>query len=80
LSIDLDGIDAAQAPGVSARNPLGLGVAHAAELAEAAGLRREIKHFDVMELCPAHDTDERTAHVAAYLFLSFMAGYARRPT
>jgi formimidoylglutamase len=78
LSIDLDGLDAAYAPGVSARNPLGLRIEHAAELAEAAGARAEIRHFDLMELCPQHDIEQRTARAAAYLFLAFMAGYARR--
>jgi formimidoylglutamase len=79
LSIDLDGLDGAVAPGVSAKNPLGLRVEHAAELAEAAGARSEVRHFDVMELCPAQDVDGRTARVAAYLFLCFVAGFARRP-
>jgi formiminoglutamase len=79
LSIDLDAIDAAFAPGVSARNPLGLRVEHAAELAELAGQHPEIRHFDVMELCPVHDSEGRTARVAAYLLLTFMAGHARRP-
>jgi formimidoylglutamase len=78
LSIDLDGLDAAVAPGVSARNPLGLRVEHAAELAELAGTQPQIRHFDLMELCPQRDVEERTARTAAYLFLAFMAGYARR--
>ena len=78
LSIDLDGIDSAFAPGVSAKNPLGLRVEHAAELAEWAGSRPEIRHFDLMELCPTHDVDGRTARVAAYLLLAFMAGFSRR--
>jgi arginase family enzyme len=78
LSIDLDGLDAAAAPGVSARNPLGLRVEHAAELAELAGAHPQVRHFDLMELCPQRDVEERTARVAAYLFLAFMAGYARR--
>jgi formiminoglutamase len=78
LSIDLDGLDAAFAPGVSARNPLGLRVEHAAELAEAAGARHAVRHFDLMELCPRHDLEGRTARTAAYLFLAFMAGFERR--
>lgn len=79
VSIDLDGIDGAFAPGVSAKNPLGVRVEQAAELAEIAGLRPEVRHFDLMELCPPHDVDGRTARVAAYLFFAFMAGLARRP-
>ncbi len=78
VSVDLDALDAPLAPGVSAMNPLGLRVEHAAELAEAAGARAEVRHFDLMELCPPHDVGGRTARVAAYLLLCFVAGFARR--
>ena len=79
MSIDLDGIDSAFAPGVSAPSPMGLGaLAHAAGLAEAAGADARVGHFNLMELCPAQDRDGRTARVAALLFLSFVAGLRRR--
>ena len=76
VSIDLDAIDAAFAPGVSAPSPLGVGVGDAARLAEAAGRDPRVGHFDIMELCPPHDPEGRTARVAALLFLSFVAGWA----
>jgi len=79
LSIDLDGLDGSVAPGVSAVNPLGLGVAHACALSEAAGREPRIRHYDIMELCPDHDADGRTARVAALLFLHFVTGFAERP-
>ena len=79
VSIDLDGIDAAAAPGVSAPSPLGVGVADATQLAEAAGRDRRVGHFNLMELCPPHDHEGRTARVAALLFLSFIAGWRGRP-
>jgi formimidoylglutamase len=79
LSIDLDGLDASLAAGVSARNPFGLRLEHAAELAEFAGSLQGVRHFDLMELCPAHDPEQLTARLAAYLFLTFMSGFARRP-
>ncbi len=78
VSIDLDGIDSAFAPGVSAPAPMGLGVAHAAQLADAAGADPRVGHFNLMELCPPQDRDGRTARVAALLFLSFVAGWRRR--
>lgn len=78
VSIDLDGIDSAQSPGVSAMNPSGLTVRHAALLAEAAGREQRVKHFDIMELCPPHDVAGRTSRVAAHLFLSFIAGVVER--
>src|SRR5690606_4907664 len=61
LSVDLDVLDQSVAPGVSAPNPLGLGLQAAARLCEAAGARREIRHFDLMELNPAFDVDGHTA-------------------
>lgn len=78
VSIDLDALDQSVAPGVSAPNPLGLGVRDAARLAEAAGARPEVLHFDLMELNPAHDVDGHTGRVAALLFLHFVAGLTER--
>jgi formiminoglutamase len=79
LSIDLDAIDSSAAPGVSATNPAGLTVRHAAAFAEHAGLNPNVRHFDIMELSPPHDPTGRTARVAAVLFLSFVAGFGVRP-
>jgi formiminoglutamase len=78
LSVDLDCLDAAVAPGVSARNPQGLSVAQVAAVCEAAGANPAFHHFDLMELCPERDDDGRTARVAAHLLLSFLAGFAAR--
>jgi formiminoglutamase len=78
LSIDLDALDQSVAPGVSAPNPLGLSLSDATRLAEAAGARAEIRHFDMMELNPSHDPDGRTARAAALLFLHFIAGFRER--
>jgi formiminoglutamase len=78
VSIDLDGIDSASAPGVSALNPMGLSARDAASLAEAAGAAPPVRHFDLMELNPTQDASGRTARLAASLFLSFLAGFGRR--
>ncbi len=80
VSIDLDSIDAAFAPGVSARNPNGLTPGVAAAWARAAGRCPRVRCFDIMELCPPRDHDGRTARLAAHLFLSFLAGFAERST
>jgi formimidoylglutamase len=78
VSIDLDALDQSAAPGVSAPNPLGLSLREAAPLCEAAGARREVQHFDLMEFNPSHDVDGRTARCAALLFLHFIAGLCQR--
>ncbi|MCC7087203.1 MAG: formimidoylglutamase [Pirellulales bacterium] len=77
-SIDLDALNSAFAPGVSAINPLGLEVRHAVALARLAGANSQIRHFDIMELSPPHDLDGRTARVAALLFLCFLSGWRTR--
>lgn len=79
LSIDLDAFDQSVAPGVSAPNPLGLTLEHGVHLAEAAGARSQIRHFDLMEFNPAFDVDGHTGRSAALLLLSFLAGFRQRP-
>lgn len=77
-SFDLDAIDASSAPGVSAINPAGLAPAEAAAIARALGADTRIRHFDLMELNPAHDEHACTARLAAHLILSFIAGFIGR--
>lgn len=78
VSIDLDCLDSSVAPGVSAPCPMGLTLPVVAQVADLAGRCREVRHFDLMELCPAHDEQSRTARVAAMLFVHFVAGFAER--
>jgi formiminoglutamase len=77
-SFDLDVLDAAHAPGVSALNPAGWSVRKAETWVRACGADRRVRCFDLMELNPRFDADGRTARVAAHLFLTFLAGYAER--
>ncbi|MGD9790998.1 MAG: formimidoylglutamase [Phycisphaerales bacterium] len=79
VSLDLDVIDSAHAPGVSAINPAGWSAADAQAAAVAAGRTPSVRCFDLMELSPPHDHDGRTARLAAHLFLSFLHGFAQRP-
>jgi formiminoglutamase len=79
LSVDLDALDASVMPGVSALNPAGLSLAQVAALVEIAAMSPGIQHFDLMELSPPWDLSGRSARVAAYLLLCFVAGFARRP-
>ncbi len=78
VTIDLDAIDASQAPGVSAMNPMGVSVQHAVQVARLAGSRTNVRHFDIMELSPMHDDRGRTARIAALLVLTFVAGFRGR--
>lgn len=65
LSIDLDGIDPAHAPGVSHREPGGLTVREVVTLVQGAGGR--LAGADVVEYNPRRDLDGVTAAVAAKL-------------
>lgn len=78
VSLDLDVLDAAYAPGVSATNPCGLTPRQVARYVHAAGRSPAVRCFDVMELCPAHDEGGRTARVAARMVLEFLRGVAER--
>jgi len=81
VSIDLDVIDGAQAPGVSSMNPAGLPAHLVCDIARRAGADARIEHFDIMELSPPNDDPAgagRTARVAALIFLHFLTGCAER--
>ncbi|MEN1704406.1 MAG: arginase family protein [Planctomycetota bacterium] len=79
VSFDLDVIDAAYAPGVSALNPCGWTPNEAIARVVAAGRDRAVRCFDVMELSPPNDDNDRTARLAARLVLAFLRGFAERP-
>jgi arginase family enzyme len=79
VSFDLDVLDAAYAPGVSAMNPAGWSPMDLDVWARGAGANPRVRCLDIMELCPAHDEGGRTARIAAHLFLSFLRGFAERP-
>ncbi len=77
-SLDLDVLDGAFAPGVSAANPAGLTPREVERLVGMLGRSPRIRCFDIMELNPRHDADGRTARLAAHLFLSFLRGLSAR--
>ncbi len=78
VSLDLDVIDAAFAPGVSAMNPNGWTPKYTAQWVHEAGLNPSVRCFDIMELSPPNDDRNRTARIAAKMFLTFLQGFAER--
>ncbi len=78
VSIDLDVFAAAYAPGVSAPGSLGFTAEEGYALALAAGRHPKVKLFELMELNPRYDVDERTARLAATLVAAFVSGLAQR--
>jgi len=78
VSFDLDVIDQAYAPGVSAMNPCGWSPELACRWARAAGRCPRVRCFDLMELSPPHDERGRTARLGARLLLEFVRGVSER--
>lgn len=73
-SFDLDAVDAAFAPGVSAMNAAGLNPREAARLVFIAASHPRLRCLDFMELSPPHDDRGRTARLTAHLFLHALMG------
>lgn len=78
MSVDLDVLDQAHAPGVSAMNPAGWSPERVEGWVRAAGENPRVGCFDLMELSPPWDEGGRTARLAARLFLAFLAGVEAR--
>ena len=64
VSFDMDAIDPAFAPGVSAPVPIGLRNSEAAYLLKSLA-QKGITGMDVMEVCPEYDIKDRTSHLAS---------------
>jgi formimidoylglutamase len=78
VSVDLDVFAGAYAPAVSAPGTEGLTAEEGRALAHAAGRAPKVRLFELMELSPPHDIDQRTARLAALLVCAFLSGLARR--
>ncbi|MBA2627011.1 MAG: arginase family protein, partial [Gemmatimonadales bacterium] len=78
VSFDLDAVDQAFAPGVSAPATNGLSAALWLEIAYLAGRDERVMSTDVVELCPPHDRDGQTARLAALTVWHLLRGFAAR--
>ncbi|HEY3876509.1 MAG TPA: formimidoylglutamase [Candidatus Kapabacteria bacterium] len=78
LSFDMDSVRASDAPGVSAPMPTGFLAEEVYELSVAAGLSKNLRMLDLVEVSPPHDADGRTARLAARMIAGFLAGVANR--
>jgi formiminoglutamase len=77
-SFDLDAVSQAEAPGVSAPNPAGLGSELWLEAAYSAGRCPAVTSADVVELNPVVDRDGQTARLAALTVWCLLRGRAER--
>ncbi len=73
---DLDVVQAAEAPGVSAPNPLGMRGDELVALAALAGAEPRTRLIEFSELNPQYDLDDRTARLAAVAIWHALVAFA----
>jgi formiminoglutamase len=75
--LDMDAVRAADAPGVSAPNPLGISGAELCALADLAGSLPHTRVVEITEVNPVYDLDDRTSRLAAVAVWHVLAAIAR---
>jgi formimidoylglutamase len=78
VSVDIDCIDQAQAPGTAAPNAFGLDLHDVQEALRTIATHPKIVGFDLVEISPPFDRDDMTGRAGASLVLSFLYGLAGR--
>jgi formiminoglutamase len=72
--IDLDSVHMADAPGVSAPNPLGLTAAELCQITRIAGRESRSRIIEFTEVNPEFDIDQRTCRLTATAIFYFLLG------
>lgn len=73
--VDMDAFSAADAPAVSAPNPTGLHGEDLLTIAHIAGGHPRTRLFEISEVNPAFDLDQRTCRLAAAAIWTFLAAF-----
>lgn len=76
--IDMDAVQASDAPGVSAPNITGLRGEDLLTIARVAGSDARTRVFEITEINPAFDIDQRTCRLAAAAIWTFLAAFYER--
>lgn len=79
VTFDLDAVDQAFAPGVSAPCTNGLQPDFWLTAAYLAGRNEQVTSFDISEMNPGYDRDGQTARLAALTVWHFLLGLSQRP-
>jgi len=78
ITMDMDALNQAEAPGVSAPNPSGISKDLWLELAYLFGKCSNVTSFDLCEVNPLFDRDNQTVKLAALTIWKFLLGYSMR--
>lgn len=74
LGLDMDSIQAADAPGVSASSPTGFSGREILQLIRLARQKENLRVFEITEVNPTFDIDNRTLKLAAQMIYGFLFG------
>lgn len=74
LGLDMDSIQASDAPGVSASSPFGFSAREVSRFIQQARQNENLTLFEITEMNPSFDIDDRTAKLAAHLVFEFLFG------
>lgn len=77
-SLDIDSISSDAAPGCSFINPNGFTTDEISRIAHSVGYNKHVKYFDIVEVNPKFDIDNRTARLCARIISCFLTGYQQR--
>lgn len=72
LGLDMDAIQASDAPGVSASSPFGFSGREIVKMLELAKKSEELKILEISEVNPAHDIGEKTVKLASRLIYELL--------
>jgi agmatinase len=73
ISIDMDVIDPAFAPGVSTPVPAGLTSNEFLYILKQLTMEYNVVGFDICEVCPAYDINDSTSHLASRLIIEMIS-------
>lgn len=72
VTLDIDAVDPAVAPGTGTPTPGGLSAQQALKVMEILGTHDAVGAIDLMEVAPGFDPTEGTSRLAAYLLVTFL--------
>lgn len=78
VSLDMDAVCQADAPGVSAPSSNGLNARDIELICSQAGESKKVSLFSIYEVCPGLDVDDRTSRLAATAMWKFLEGFTKR--
>ncbi len=78
VTLDADAVQAADVPGMSAPNVMGLPGAEVMACARLAGSSPQVSSLDLVEINPCFDQDGQSARWGALVVWNFLIGLASR--